>query len=142
MLVVPSSTATPPPTPRDTCRLRQLRRIASLWGGRILKDFSASLVDPKVEPPRALKDLWQVSLNAIDATLATPPPVPKTRVSKPKAITSVDPAQDVVPVEYEPVESVESVASEPSTEIEGLEQKFDAEAVFEKLKLLSQKRGR
>jgi hypothetical protein len=143
MLQFTPSTSIPSPTPRDDKHyLARLRRIAKRRGLRILKDFSESLVAPKVEPPRALTDLWQVSLNAIDATLARPLPAPKPRVRKPKAIKSVDPAQDVVPVEYGPVESIASVASEPSTEIEVLEQKFDAEAVFEKLKLMSQKRGR
>ena len=73
MLEFTSSTATPYNPKRHVARLR---RIAKIRGFRVLKDWTStwSLVDTRVEPPRALIGLWQVDIVDIDLALSTPLP--------------------------------------------------------------------
>jgi hypothetical protein len=122
MLDFTPSTSTPYNPKRHVARLR---RVARRRGFRILKDWTStwSLVDTRVEPPRALIGLWQVDLVEIDAALSTPPPPPKLRRCKAKPIDA-----EFNPFEPEPVE--------PSSDVEVLQEQFDVAAILEELHLL------
>jgi hypothetical protein len=79
---------TSPTTPCKNSQSRllaRLRRMAKARGFRIRKDWSGvwSLVDARIEPPRALVGLFHVSLPKIEAALLTPLPPPRVRKPKP-----------------------------------------------------------
>jgi hypothetical protein len=67
--------------------LMRLRRLARQRGFRILRDWQGtfSLVDTRIEPPRALGGLTHVPLAMIGEAVLTPLPPPKLR----RAIKSV-----------------------------------------------------
>ena len=101
------------------------------------------MVDTRVEPPRALIGLWQVDLDEIDVALSTPPPPPKIRIRRPQPVAPIVGSNHEVPHEIidAEFERVEPVSAEPLSPVEVLEQEFDLQAIFEKLRLL-RARGR
>jgi hypothetical protein len=63
--------------------LARIRRQAKKRGFRVLKDWTGtfSLVDAKIEPPRALIGLVHVPLPKIETAVTTALPPPKVRKS-------------------------------------------------------------
>ena len=138
MLEFTPSTATPYNPKRHVARLR---RVARRRGFRVLKDWTStwSLVDTRIAPPRALIGLWQVGLDEIDEALSLPLPTPKPRIRRPKQVRPTEPVQlKIIDAEFE---RVEPVSAEPLSPVEVLEQEFDVEVMFEKLRLLNAKAG-
>lgn len=70
----------------DRNHLARIRRFAKKRGFRVLKDWSGtwSLVDARIQPPRALVGLVHVTLARIETAVLTPlPEVPPRRRKAP-----------------------------------------------------------
>lgn|SRR5262249_4353355 len=80
--------ASPPPPDNQNVEpnhLARIRRQARKRGFRILRDWQGtfSLVDTKIEPPRALAELTHVPLPTIETAISTPLPPPRLPRKRP-----------------------------------------------------------